>query len=392
MILKTSLLRFLLFIVLIATSLKIMPVSAQDMAFENAWISTTEFYQQKLEAHKVVGGALLFLEDGDVRAEYFYGMADILENTGVDEQTIFHWASITKTFTAIAIMQLRDIGLLSLDDPLTDYLPELRKIHNPFGSMDEITIRMALNHSTGLRNPTWPWGGNKEWHPFEPAEWDQLVAMFTYSEIEFEPGSKYSYSNPAIIFLGKIIEHLSGDPYEVYIGKNILNPLEMHHSYFNHTPLHLLPHRSNSYILENGKPAPGGKDFHTGITTSNGGLNAPLADMVKYLNFLTGSDKNQFEVLRRSSLEELWESELPVENPEGVFSHVGLSFFIEELEGMRLTGHTGTQHSFYSFFYIHPESKTAVISVTNTDGENNMHRLREEVIQQVIENLFALYR
>lgn len=369
-----------------------MPASAQNTSFDDAWTSTVEFYHHKLGENDVVGGALLFLDKGRVIGENYYGMADISQNREVNEQTISHWASITKTFTAVAIMQLRDKGLLNLDEPLTDYLPELRYIHNPFGSMDEITIRMALNHSTGLRNPTWPWGGHEEWHPFEPTEWEQLVAMFPYSEIEFKPGSEYSYSNPAIIFLGRIIEQLSGDPYEVYIDKNILKPLEMHHSYFNHTPDHLLKYRSNSYILRDGKPEARGADFHTGITTSNGGLNAPLTDMVKYLSFLTDASGDIHDILKRNSLEELWETELPADEPEGVFTAVGLSFFIEEYDDIRLIGHTGTQHSFYSFFYIHPESGTAVISVTNSDGGHDMNRFRNEVIQYVLENLFALYR
>lgn len=369
-----------------------MPLHAQTPDFQNAWQETAETFEQTLVDHSVVGGALLFLEAGDIKAGKYYGMADINEGREVTRETIFHWASITKTFTAVAVMQLRDRGLLDLDDPLTSYLPELREIHNPFGSMDEITIRMALNHSTGLRNPTWPWGGNEDWHPFEPTEWGQLAAMFPYSEIEFEPGSRHSYSNPAIIFLGKIIEELSGDPYEVYIDKNILKPLEMYHTYFNRTPPHLLPYRSNSYTLQNGKPVPRGLDFHTGITTSNGGLNAPLTDMVKYLNFLLGTRNLPFEILERPSLEELWQEQLPIEETEGIRSSAALSFFIQTFADMRVIGHTGTQHSFYSFFYIHPESGTAVISVTNTDGEKDMFAYRREMSRVIFEKLFVIYK
>jgi len=258
--------------------------------------------------------------------------------------------------------------------------------------MDELTIRMALNHSTGLRNPTWPWGGNEDWHPFEPTEWSQLVAMFPYTKVEFEPGSRHSYSNPAIIFLGKIIEQLSGDSWETYVQKNILNPLEMHRSYFNHTPEHLLPYRVNSYQIKNGNPEPRGLDFHTGITTSNGGLNAPLADMVKYLEFLLGRHETDHPILGRSSLEELWEIELPIDESDGVKSSVGLSFFIEEFDGMKFIGHTGTQWSNYSWFYIHPESGTAAISVTNTDGEHDMHRFRDEMSRYVFKHLFAQFQ
>ncbi len=84
-----------------------------------------------------------------------------------------------------------------------------------------------MTHSAGFRGATWPWGGDKPWHPFEPTSWSQLVAMFPYTEVEFQPGSRHSYSNPGIIFLGIIIERLTGDDYEVYIDKNVLKPLEM---------------------------------------------------------------------------------------------------------------------------------------------------------------------
>ena len=365
-----------------------MITSAQSGNFENRWQTVQEFYQDKAEEYQIAGGALLFLEGGEISGAVMHGLADISEGRQVDNETIFHWASITKTFTAVAIMQLYEEGFLALDDSLTDYLPELRKIHNPFGSMDDITIRMALNHSTGLRNSTWPWGGDQNWHPFEPTTWNQLAAMFPYSSIGFEPGTKFSYSNPAIIFLGMIIEQLSGDPYEVYIDKNIFKPLGMTNSYFNHTPKHLRPFRSNSYTLTQDGAAARGPDFHTGITTSNGGLNAPLTDMMKYLNFLLGISDQEFSVLSPSSFDQLWETQLPVEEKGDRKSSMGLSFFIEETDGGRLIGHTGTQNAFFSFFYIHPESKSAVISVTNSDRDYRMDQFREELISCIFQNLF----
>ncbi|MEQ8530488.1 MAG: serine hydrolase domain-containing protein [Imperialibacter sp.] len=220
--------------------------------FEKVWKAADDYFRSSLENNRVVGGALVFVEKGKVIGSTYVGKADLTSDRNVDAITIFHWASITKTFTSIGIMQLRDRGLLQLSDPLTKYLPELRMVHNPFGSMDDITLQMVLSHSTGFRDPTWPWGGNKDWHPFEPAEWSQIVAMLPYTEILFEPGSKYSYSNPALIFLGRIIEIITGDDYEVYIDKNVLKPLGMYNSYFDVTPYHLLKYRANNYILLNG--------------------------------------------------------------------------------------------------------------------------------------------
>ena len=85
-------------------------------------------------------------------------------------------------------MQLRDRGLLALDDPIVKYVPEFRRVHNPFGDVAQVTIRHMMTHSSGLRAPTWPWGGDQPWHPFEPTDWEQLVAMLPYTAAEFRPG------------------------------------------------------------------------------------------------------------------------------------------------------------------------------------------------------------
>ncbi len=189
------------------------------------WAPVRDYFVQTSKAGGVVGGEIGLIRGDSLLAIDAFGDADRDPTRLVDANTIWHWASVTKTFTAIGIMQLRDRGRLSLDDPIVKYVPELRAVHDPFGSIDAITIRELLSHSAGFRNPTWPWGGDQPWQPFEPTEWSQLVAMMPYTEILFPPGSKYSYSNPGVIFLGRVIEKLSGDDYEVYVEKNILRPL-----------------------------------------------------------------------------------------------------------------------------------------------------------------------
>ena len=191
--------------------------------------------------------------------------------------------------------------------------------------------------------------------------------MLPYTEILFPPGSRYQYSNPGVIFLGETIRRLTGDEYEVYADKNLLDPLGMYSSYYDVTPYHLRAQRANNYYLIDGKTQANGIDFDTGITTSNGGLNAPLADMAKYLRFLLGG---QGGLVRRSTLEEMWRPVIPVGQPgagNGERASVGLGFFITEYPGgVRLIGHTGSQAGFRSFFWLHPESGTGIIANFNT--------------------------
>lgn len=331
-------------------------------------------FEKELKQAGIVGGSFVFLKDNKVAASDYFGSANLAKNQPVDENTIYHWASNTKPFTGIAIMQLRDRGLLKLDDPVTKYLPELRAVHNRFGSMDDITIRMLMTHSSGFRNPTWPWDKGEPWEPFEPTEYSQLVAMLPYTEILFKPGSKFSYSNPAIIFLGKIIEKLSGDDYEVYIDKNILKPLEMYRTYFDATPYHLLKYRSASYYIEKGKRTEGRFDADTGITAPNSGLNSPLPDMIKYLNFLVGQPARQSVydgVLKRGSLEEMWQPQLKTDvdanGNRGFTTDIGLIFFLNRTASGTLIGHGGDQNGFISYIDFDPTKREASIIVFNTN-------------------------
>jgi CubicO group peptidase (beta-lactamase class C family) len=325
----------------------------------------------------IVGASATFLSRGGALISTIStGQADAAKSGSVTDDTIFHWASNTKPFTGIAIMQLRDRGLLKLDDPVTKYLPELRDVHNPFGSMDEITIRQLMTHSAGFRGGTWPWGEGKPWEPFEPQEYSQLVAMFPYTEIRFKPGSKFSYSNPGIIFLGRIVEKISKEDYEVYIDKNILRPLEMYRSYFDTTPPHLLKYRSHSYYIDaKGKRTEGRFDADTGITVSNSGLNSPMQDMVKYLRFLVGGDDGKREaydlVLKRPSLEEMFRPQLPAErdangNP-GFTTDIGLIFFVDSKMSKTHLGHGGDQNGFISYLDFDPAKGKGSIMVFNTN-------------------------
>lgn len=346
----------------------------QMTAQSDKFAAFRQTYLKELKEAGIVGSSFVFLKDNRKIAEEYYGLANIEKNQAVDQDTIYHWASNTKPFTGIAIMQLRDRGLLKLDDPVTKYLPELRDVHNKFGSMDDITIRHLMTHSGGFRNGTWPWRNNKDWEPFEPKEWSQLVAMFPFTEVQFKPGSKFSYSNPGIIYLGRIIEKLSGEDYEVYIDKNILRPLGMHDSYFDATPPHLLKNRSHSYYIESGKRTVGRFDADTGITVSNSGLNSTIPDMVRYLNFLIGEParRNEYDfVLKRTTLEEMWKPQLPTpldaNGNEGFTTDIGLIFFLDRRKGRTLIGHGGDQNGFLSYIDFEPATRQASIVVFNTN-------------------------
>jgi CubicO group peptidase (beta-lactamase class C family) len=382
--------------VALAASMSLASANAEPPAgFDAAWQGVTDRFDARMDELDSVGGTLVFLEDGNIVARHLRGHADLESGRKIDADSIFHWASITKTFTATALMQLRDRGKLSLDDPIVRYLPEVRQVHNPFGSMETITLRQLISHVGGFRSGTFPWGWGEDWYPFEPHDWSQVAAMMPYSRIHFEPGSRYAYSNPGISMLGRVVEIVSGDTVEEYITKNILMPLGMTRSYFDTTPYHLLPDRANSYAIKDGTPVPFGLDFDTGATSGNGGLNAPVEDMVKWLNFWLGLDGSAPAILKRETLDEMWQT-LYRTDDASVEEYVGMVFFTIKANApgsgkpFRLVGHTGDQAGFTAFVYVNPETKTAAI-YNNTTVDDASFRTREMIRADVIEHLFPLF-
>ena len=340
-------------------------------------------FEAVLSQHGVVGGGIAILQAQHPPTEFWFGEARREVHQATDADTAYNWASITKTMTAIAILQLRDRGKLSLDDPAVLYVPELRQVHDEFGPIDAITIRHLLTHSAGFRNPTWPWDcddpANCNWQPFEPTKWSQVAAMLPYTHVAFKPGLRWSYSNLGYVFLGQIIERLTGDDFEVYIDKNILKPLGMTASYFDRAPYFLESHVSASYLREGAKLTPQPFNFDTGITTSNSGLKAPISDMEKYVRFLIGDPANPVYdiVLKRSSLEEAWTGVLPAtepgqkptpytSGPHGAQPRMGLGFFVLAIDGHRYIYHDGDQGGFSSELLVDPARQAASILAVNT--------------------------
>jgi CubicO group peptidase (beta-lactamase class C family) len=332
-----------------------------------------------LSQHGVVGGGVAIVHLQEPAKSLFFGEARKATHQPVDSETSYNWASITKTMTAIAILQLRDRGKLSLGDPAVRYVPELQQVHDNFGPIDAITIRELLTHSAGFRNPTWPWdcddASNCDWQPFEPTQWSQVSAMLPYTHIAFSPGTQWSYSNLGYVFLGQIIQRLTGDDFEVYVDKNILKPLGMTNSYFDRSPYFLESRVSASYLRAGDKLTEQPFDFDSGITTSNSGLKAPVTDMVKYLRFLIGDPANSLYevVLRRSSLEEAWKGVLPIVAPGKPVTPytkgapvMGLGFFVENVGGHGYVYHDGDQGGFSSEMLIDPARRAGSILVANT--------------------------
>lgn len=363
---------------LLLTALLAVPLvlSAQQPA---AWSAATAAMDAYVKSDQIVGSALVLIEAGKITSEHYTGFQDRNNRVAADRNTIWHWGSITKTLTAVAAMQADQIVIGDvfhgpthrlLGSPVTEFVPETARIHSDFGNMDQVTIRMLMSHSSGLQNGTWPWTRGERWEPFEPTEWAQLVAMMPYMKLAFAPGTRYSYSNPGFVYIARAIEKLTHDPWQGRIYKMLFMPLGMKASYFGITPAYLLGQRSQNFAITDSGVRNRGLDFDPGITIPNGGWNAPVTDLARWIGFLGGSADSATQtrydaLLPRTSLEEMWQPVVRVDAEE----EMGLSFFIRHEGGRRLVGHTGTQANFRSFFWLDPATHRAVLGVVNTSSD-----------------------
>ena len=157
----------------------------------------------------VPGAAWGIVIDGQLAHSGVFGVREIVTNAPVDADTVFRIASMTKSFTAMAILKLRDEGKLSLDDPAERYVPELKSLRYPTSDSPRITIRHLLTHSEGFPEDN-PWGDQ------QLSESEEGLSRMLRDGIPFSnpPGVAYEYSNYGFAILGRIVSRVSGKPYQ----------------------------------------------------------------------------------------------------------------------------------------------------------------------------------
>jgi len=244
-------------------------------------------------AHPAPAVAAGVVAEGALAWSLAIGDADPASGRHADSRTAFRVASVTKTFTAVAIAQLHDAGALSFDDPAVRHLPELASAIDPFGSIGAITIRALLTHRSGLTSEP----PLQDWRAARFPTVAETLAAAERIEVVEPPGSVRKYSNLGYQLLGEVVARAGGAPYRSHVAERILAPLGMRGSGFDEPPRAAVGHDR--------RPFSGAAEPSVGRrkpTDAEGGLWSTVEDLGRWLAFQVAGDER---VLRADTLAEV---------------------------------------------------------------------------------------
>ncbi|UCZ54141.1 beta-lactamase family protein [Bacillus shivajii] len=357
------------------------------MMEQKSWVEHFEPFADKIiNKYEVPGTAIAVSKNGDEVYKRGIGYRNIDKKLEVTDETMFGIASITKSFTAMAIMQLQEAGMLSVEDPVVTYLPEF-KTPNPQYT-EKITIHHFLTHTSGL--PTLPslYYAMKRTMENDPSvsekqkerlkeeepidNYDELLTFIGELEIELlgEPGTQFCYSNDAYALLGAIVERVSGKPFAEYVTDQILKPTGMTSSTFD---INSVLHNENVTSIYAAKEEEGEKEVYLAdkwwdspAMLGAGFLRSNVKDMLRYTKiYVNNGTVNGNRILTPESLQEMTHPH--VQFQQNKYYGYGL-MITPNYNGGTLIEHGGSLKGISSHMSIVPEKGLAGMILTNLVG------------------------
>ena len=338
----------------------------------NDWTDELErFIFQRMTASGIVGLSIATIRGGEVNYQRGFGFRDFEKGSSATPETIFCIGSVTKSFTALAVMQLCEAGKLSLDDPVEKWLDFKER---PMG--EKVLVKHLLSHTSGLSalgyaEATLAAVTDKPdiWLPIADAD-DLLIFMRGAEDWALaKPGERHAYLNEGYILLGAIIEKASGMSYSEYLDEKVLTPLHMYRSSFEEEDVEGDEDLAVPYITNSA----GGKTatrYPYGQMISDGGLMSSASDMANYLRMLLG--RGAFEGNRLASEESIETMCSPaikmLEEPvNGVdYRYYGYGLRIKDnFLGHRLVQHSGSVFGSSAYMNFIPDAGVGVAILAN---------------------------
>jgi CubicO group peptidase (beta-lactamase class C family) len=328
----------------------------------------TALIEQRMEENQITGLSIALVDSQDVVWAQGFGYADKENNIKASAETIYEVGSVSKTITATAVMQAQDSGLLDIDRPLTEYLPDF-SILPALGFDPEpdnpITVRTMLTHHSGI--PSNFMNGDLTLNP----RTDYTAWMLDYLRDDyacFPPNSIWAYSNSAYCLLADVVAAASGQSWEEYTDSMFETMGMEHSSYYLHKPF-LNENRARGYF--NGEPLEHFYNSHVGA----GSVYSNASEMTEYIKMVLGHGQGEGNrVLRPETLDEMLTPQDPGAALDAVkWSRQGLGWGLSDPEleyAGRVCGHDGATIGFCSHLEILLDHQLGVVVLTNSDQKN----------------------
>lgn len=283
-------------------------------------------------------GSIWTAQNNQIVVDTVFGYRDLHQKTVLKKETPFCIAPSSKSFTAVAIFQVAEKGLLSLDDDAVKFVDNLPVYAH------HVAIKQLLHHTSGIRdceNRLAKKGLTNN---------DVIHWLQSQSGLAFRPGTKFQYSNCGCIILSLIIEKISGISYAQFLKENIFNPLQMNHTtvYESNT---VIPYKAIGYDKDKKM------DDYSILTTGDGGIYATVQDLYKFDRALRNN-----QLLSEDSTKLLYQTPIL---EDGTHSEYGSGWFIEKSAGIMIARHTGGLAGFRSLFWRDLENGNMIIALTN---------------------------
>jgi CubicO group peptidase (beta-lactamase class C family) len=296
------------------------------------------------------GAAVIVVKDGKTVFRKGYGMANMELGVPIEPDMIFRLGSITKQFTAVAILMLAEQGKLSISDEITKYLPDYPTRGH------KITIEHLLTHTSGIKSytsiPEW----RAQWRKDVPLK--EMIDLFKDKPMDFAPGEKWSYNNSGYVLLGAIIEKVSGQSYQDFIEKNIFAPLGMKHSFYDSTQ-RIISRRVAGYSRR-GSNYQNAEYLSMSWPHAAGSLMSSVDDLALWDAALYTE-----KLVKHESLKRAW---TPYVLSNGKPTKYGYGWGVLSFEGYRVIEHGGGINGFTTDAVRLPDERVFIAILTNRDS------------------------
>ena len=308
-----------------------------------------DYVRGVMQKRHIPGVSIAVVRGGEVVLTKGYGQANVELGVPATADTVYQLASVTKTFTATAIMLLVKDGKIALDDKITARLADLPK------TWEDVTVRHLLNHTSGIKSYTSVKGFEKTMRKDYAQR--EIIDLVAKEPLEFKPGEKWNYSNTGYFLLGMLIEKSGGKPYGEFMADRIFKPLGMTKTRANDLRA-IIPGRAQGYEW-NGKELRNGEYTSPTQPFAAGMLVSTVADMVKWDAALAGRT-----LLDASTLARMWKP-TPLAKGEAGY---GFGWGVEKANGRRLVSHGGGIPGFSSQISRFLDDDLTVIVLSNAEG------------------------